>query len=488
MHSFLSFHAVHLAIEGILNMCLFLAFHTRRVALLALLLPLASVVRAGDWPQFRGPNRDGVWNETGLAKSFPKEGLDIRWRRPVAWGWASPVVAHGRVFVFDAEVQKPSAKERLHCFAEATGKPLWTYAYDVTYPEWSFVPGQGGGPSSTPIVEAGKVFMVGGNGHVHCLDTRKGTLLWEKDLRKDYEIRELQCRPSPLIEANLLIVFTGAKPGASVLALDKKTGKEIWKALDESVSNSSPVVIVAGGKRQLIVWTGESVTSLNPATGATYWREPMVTSNNDNIPTPVVQKNRLLIAGLMLELDAYEPAAKILWPENRAVSKRVLSNTSTAMILGDHVYSAKSFGELVCLEAATGKQVWQTNSVTDIGNGASIHLTPSGDVVFLFTDRGDFIRAQLTPEGYREISRAHLLEPTSPFGSRKCAWTRRPLRTAMSLSAMIWKLSAPPWRRSGNWRVRDLHWLRPNTMLLRVPKLRPVLDPRLDSLNDCRTT
>ena len=218
-------------------------------------------------------------------------------------------------------------------------------------------------------------------------------------------------------------MFTGAKPGACVIALDKKTGKEVWKALDETVSNSSPLVIVAGGKRQLIVWTDESVTSLNPATGETWWREPLVTNNNYAIPTPVVQKNRLLIAGLMLELDARQPAAKVLWPESRAISKRILSNTSTALLRGDHVFSAKSNGELVCLEAGTGKQVWGTTNVTELKSGASIHLTPNGDAVFLFTDQGDLIRAQLTPQGYQEISRAHLLEPTTPFGSKKFAWT-----------------------------------------------------------------
>ena len=93
------------------------------------------------------------------------------------------------------------------------------------------------------------------------------------------------------------------------------------------------------------------------------------------------------------------------------------------MLLGDYVYSAKSNGELVCLEAATGKQVWGTTNVTELKNGASIHLTPNGDATFLFTDQGDLILAQLTPQGYREISRAHLLKPTSNLGVRKFAWT-----------------------------------------------------------------
>ena len=180
---------------------------------------------------------------------------------------------------------------------------------------------------------------------------------------------------------------------------------------------------MAGGKRQLIVWTGNAVTSLNPITGETWWREAMVTSSNDSIPTPVVQKSRLLISGLMFELDANTPAAKVLWPETTSVSKRILSNTSTPMLSGDYVYSAKSNGELVCLEAGTGKQVWGTTNVTELKFGASIHLTQNGNAVFLFTDEGNLILVRLTPDGYREISRVHLLKPTSVLGARRFAWT-----------------------------------------------------------------
>lgn len=395
----------------------------RRTWLVGSFLSVASgVTRSADWPQFRGPNRDGAWHESGLLQTFPADGLKVRWRQPAGWGWSSPVVAGGRVFLTDAELAKPTARERVHCFDERSGEPLWTHAYDVTYPDWAFVPGQGGGPTPTPVVEADRVYTVGANGHIHCLDARSGAVIWEQDLRKTYEVRDQQCRPSPLIEDNLLIVSAGAKPGACVLAFDKRTGTEIWTALDDAVSNSSPVVVEAGGARQLIVWTDDSVTSLNPADGATWWREPMKTSNNDSIPTPVVQGNRLLISGVMFELDGTKPAATVLWPESRSVKRRLLSNTSTPVLRGDRVYSARSSGELVCLEAATGSQVWQTNAVTEAGGGASIHITPVDDGMFLFTDQGDLIRALLTPDGYREISRARLIEPTTPFSGRNRAW------------------------------------------------------------------
>lgn len=383
---------------------------------------LACSAAADDWPQWRGPDRDGAWRETGIMESFPPGGLKVRWRIPVGPGWSSPVVSKGRVFLTDARYEKPKAWERIQCFEETTGRQLWIQSYEVTYPDWAFIPEHGGGPATTPIVEAGKVYVLGRSGQTYCFDARNGKVIWEKQLGKEYEIQELSCRASPLIEGNLLILFAGGKPGACVIALDKRRGKEIWKALDEPVSNSSPLVIVAGGKRQLIVWTDASVTSLNPATGETWWREPMVTSNNDAIPTPVVQKNRLLISGLMLELDARAPTARLLWPESRALSKRILSNTSTPMLRGDYVYSAKSNGELVCLEAGTGKQIWGTTNVTELKTGAGIHLTPNGDAVFLFTDEGNLILARLAPDGYREISRVHLLEPTSFLGTRKFAW------------------------------------------------------------------
>jgi outer membrane protein assembly factor BamB len=187
----------------------------------------------------------------------------------------------------------------------------------------------------------------------------------------------------------------------------------VWKTPTGGLTNSSPVIITAGGKRQLIVWVQDGVYSLDPVTGKTYWREKMTTEASSAVTTPVFHKNLLLLSGLMLKLDADKPAATVLWPDSKAVSRRILSVTSTGLIQGDHVFSAKSSGELVCLEAGTGKQVWQTDKVTKLGSGASIHLAPNGDAVFLHTDQGELIRAQLTGQGYKEISRTPLLAHTA---------------------------------------------------------------------------
>ena len=389
----------------------------------AVLLTQTALVRAEDWPQWRGPNRDGAWRETGIVESFPPGGLKFSWRTPVGRGWSSPVVAQGRVFVTDVQAAGSNVTERVLCFDEATGKLLWSHRYAVDYPDWALEP-NAGGPRATPIVRDGKLFTLGALGHLFCLDAAKGSVLWARNLAKEYGVKEFTgITASPLIEDGLLILQICAKPNACVVAFDRNSGKEIWKALDDSFTYSSPAILIAGGKKQLIAWTQEAVTSLDPATGRTWWRERLQTPGDMAVSTPVFANGRLLIAGLMFKLDPDKPAPSVLWPETMPATRRVLSNTSTALLNGEYVYSAKTSGELACLEAATGKQVWTTNTVTDLKNGSSIHLTPCGDAVFLFTNQGNLIRAQLTPQGYREFGRAHLLDPTSLFGDRKCAWT-----------------------------------------------------------------
>jgi len=217
----------------------------------------------------------------------------------------------------------------------------------------------------------------------------------------------------------------GGKGGAGIVALDRITGREVWRALDEAVTWSSPIVINAGGTRQLIVWTQQSVSSLNPANGKLYWREATSTGGSPGtagVSTPAFQNGYLLVSGWMFQLEKDRPMGKTLWPEGKGVSRRILSDTSTGLLLGDYVYSAKAGGDFLCLKTATGEVIWKTNAVTEPMNGASIHVTVHRDSAFLFNDRGELIQARLAPGGYDEISRTKLIEPTWLFGSRKVAW------------------------------------------------------------------
>ncbi len=369
---------------------------------------------ADDWPQFLGVHRDGTWNEKATLQAFPAGGPPVLWRVPVGRGFASAAVAQDRVFVADLELNKPAVKERLLCLDEATGRQLWTRDYEISYPDWAFNPENGSGPVPTPIVEAGRVYMVGASGRIHCWDTITGAVVWDNDLLKKHKIRDLDCRASPLIEGNLLIFIIGA-PGACVVALDKASGREVWAALDEQLINSSPLIVTAAGQRQLIVWTSQSISSLNPQTGEVLWSERLITSGNDGTSTPVVQGDLLLVGGLMMRLNADKPGATILWPDSKAVAKRVLSATSTAIMRDGCVYSCRGKGELVCLDAKTGRQLWQADHLTEPKKGAALHITTAGSQVLIYSDEGDLFLATLTPGGCQQTSRAHLIDPTFPF-------------------------------------------------------------------------
>jgi len=382
----------------------------------------AATAQADDWPQWRGLNRDAVWNETNIIESFPANGLEISWRASVGTGFSSPVVAEARVFVTDAQVARPKARERVLCFNANSGKVLWTHSYQVDYADWAFDPKNPFGPRPTPIVDGGRVFTLGARGHLFCLSTRSGTVVWKKKFEN--KSKDSAFTPSPLNESNLLIlVLDGLPTGPCVVALDKNSGKEIWRAIEEPATMSSPIVVTAAGKRQLIVWTQSTVNSLDPLTGKVYWRERYPAASTYAIPTSVSQGDLLLVNGVMFKLDHEKPGASILWPDGRPPSRQTSSDTSAPIFQGDHLYACNLSGALVCVEAMSGRIVWETNHVTKSKSGASIHITRNGNSALLFTDNGDLIRAQLAPDGYREISRARLLNPTYPFGGKKCAWT-----------------------------------------------------------------
>lgn len=387
----------------------------------ALVLP----ARAEDWTQWRGSNRDGVWHETGVK--FPAKDLAVRWRAPVGYGFSSPVIAKGRVYVTDALLDRPKVRGRILCFEEKTGKLLWTFSREKTnYPEWAFVPGQEPSPNATPVVQDGKIYATGPQAHnLYCLEAGSGRLVWERDLASDYQIEDTATiSASPLADGDRLILQVGGKPGACVVAFDKKSGREIWRSLNETGGHASPIVIKAGGRRQLIVWTTQSVSSLDPATGQLFWREAFPAGPSGAVATPVFSNKRLLVSGLMLKLDEKKPSTSVLWPESRAATRRILSGTSTPLLQGDYVYSLNPAGNLVCMEADTGRQIWETDQVTreKKGSSATMHMTVNGSSVFIYNELGELILAHLSPQGYKEIARTTLMQPTYGFGGKKLTW------------------------------------------------------------------
>ncbi|MEZ0386460.1 MAG: PQQ-binding-like beta-propeller repeat protein [Verrucomicrobium sp.] len=389
----------------------------------------AAMVTAGwaeDWPQWRGQHRDGTSTEVAGIADFPPAGLPVLWKAEVGAGWSSPVVVQGKVYVLDARLQRPQAWERVTCRDVQTGKVLWQKEEAVPYPEFCFVAGQENGPTSTPVVAGGNIYTLGQMGRVCCRSATTGETLWQRDFRTDYGMKEFTGNASLLVEGELLVVTMTGASGACVVALDKQIGKEKWRALDEGATNSSPMGVETEGRRQIVVWTQQSVSWLDAVTGATLWSERLLTSTDKAVSTPVCEGRLLLVGGLMFRLNDKEPGAQVLWPENRAVSHRVLSHTSTAWLTGGHVYSARSSGEFVCLVALTGKEVWKTDRVTTPKQGATVHIIGSSSqagTALLYNDQGELILVRLSPDGYEERSRFRVLEPDQPFGGKKVNWS-----------------------------------------------------------------
>jgi outer membrane protein assembly factor BamB len=392
-----------------------------RVAVVGAVFLLAGSLRAEDWPQWLGPRLDGVWRETGILETLPRDGLPVRWRAKVGLGYSGPVVAQGRVYVTDRQ-QNPEV-ERVLCFAEKTGKRLWTHIYPCDYSGISYR----SGPRASPTVHAGKVYTLGTKGHLFCLDAAKGKVHWKKDLVKEYQaqVPRWGISAAPLIEGDVLIVGAGGQPDACVIAFHKDTGRVVWKALKDRPAYSAPIAATSAGKRQVIVWTADAVTSLDPANGKAYWRIPFDAGRSQlAVATPVLHGDRLLLVSFesgskLLKLDRDKPGAAVVWETKRKPNSMI----GTPLFQGDHFYVGDNYGELQCLEAATGKRVWGSRKATGDTQWDSAHLTPNGDRVFIFNDQGQLIVARLSAKGYKEISRVRVIAPTiGTRGERAVTW------------------------------------------------------------------
>jgi len=408
------------------------------ILVLCVVCPLAAV-QADDWPQWLGPQRDSVWRETGVINAIPQSGLPVRWRVPVSLGYSGPAVADGRVFVTDYVRSEgklgnsPSVRnalqgqERIQCFDSRDGKLIWKHVYDcayrISYPS---------GPRATPTVHGGQVYVLGAEGHLHCLQAKDGSVVWSKDLQHDYKAKTpiWGFCGHPLIDGQKLICLVGG-PGSVAVAFDKDSGREIWRALSAADAGySPPTMITAGGARQLLIWHTESLNSLNPETGAVYWSQPLKPNYGMSIMAPRKSGDLLFASGIgnvgaVLRLNADKPAADILWRGTRQTG--VYCANSTPVIDNGTIYGVGcQQGQLRAVELKTGKRLWESFAPTTgkrrAGHGTAF-LVKHQQQYFLFNESGDLIVARLTPAGYEERGRFHVLEPTGEAFGRQVVWS-----------------------------------------------------------------
>ena len=384
---------------------------------------------AEDWPQWRGINRDAVWNDSGVIDTFPDEGLTMKWSAPVRGGFAGPAVADGRVFVLDyqetPESRTMDGHERLVVFDEETGALLWQQEWPATYRNLQFKFATG--PRAVPTVDEHRVYTLGAAGMLSCFDTETGDLLWRVDTVTDYDstVPVQGTSQAPIVEGDLLIAAVGGEPDAKVVAFDKVTGDEVWRSLDNisETGYSAPIVIDAGGVRQLILWHATAITSLNPETGEIYWNQDFTIGGGMAITTPVRSGRYLVVSqffngSMMLALNPDRPDARVLWQgRNRGElpeqTDTLHSIISTPIVVDGHLYGIGSYGELRGIDARNGERVWESDQMNEQDRWATAYFVRHRNRYFVVNDSGELILARFNPDGYEEIDRTHLLTPTT---------------------------------------------------------------------------
>lgn len=383
-----------------------------------------------------GPDRDNIWKEEGILDQFPEGGPKILWTAEVAGGYSGPAVADGRVFITDyvtsedVQVDNFSRKtftgmERVLCLDEKTGKQLWKHEYPVNY-SVSYP----AGPRCTPNVDGDRVYTLGTEGHLFCFNAKSGEILWSKHLPVDYSTKTALWgyASHPLIDGDKFICVVGGK-GTHTVAFNKFTGEELWRTLTAPEQGYSPPTIInAGGKRQLIIARPDGISGVDPETGTVYWTEPYQATNGSIIMSPVVSGKFLYIAGysnqnLLLELASDKPAVTALWAnENR---KGISPVNVQPIVDGDYLYGYDQRGTLYGIRIEDGERVWESNDALG-GRPAgtdTAFITRHQNRYFFFTEKGDLIIAKLSPEGYEEIDRAHVIEPTGQAFGRPVVWS-----------------------------------------------------------------
>ena len=391
----------------------------RKIFLTALLVMAAQMARGDDWPQWRGPNRDGVWRETGIVEKFRTGQIAHKWRVEIGSGYCGPTVAKGRVYVMDLLIE-PEHTERIHCFDEQTGKQVWSLAYACPYGRVQYP----AGPRASVTIHEGKAYALGATGRIHVLDAASGKVLWQKNLEEQYAIRLPQwgISAAPLIHENLVVLHIGGQ-GACVVAFNKDSGEEVWRALNDPAQYSAPILVRQAGKPVILCWTGGSVAGLAAMTGEVLWRYEWTPRKMPiGVATPVVEKDQVFFTSfydgsLMLRLRQDMAAADTLWQiagRDERNTDALHSIISTPVFENGYIYGVDSYGELRCLDANDGRRIWEDRTAVPTDRWSTIHFVKNGDRYFMFNEKGELIIARLSPKGYEEISRAKLLEPTQP--------------------------------------------------------------------------
>ena len=361
--------------------------------------------RHGYWPDFRGPNRDGRYDETPIRTDWPREGLPQLWKQPVGFGYASFVVADGRAFT----IEQRRSQEVVAAYDVSTGRELWTHGWEGEFRESM----GGDGPRATPTYHDGRIYALGALGELRSLNAQTGALVWRRNILTDNDASNLGWGMSaaPLIVDDKVIVLPGGARGKSVVAYNTLTGAPIWKSLDDPQAYTSPMLVTLGGVRQILVVSARRAMGLTVEEGRLLWEYPWVTNMDISVAQPLIIANeggsdRVFLSAsyghgaAVFEVrrtgGAFE--ARTVWENTR------MKNKFASSVLHDGYIYGLDESILACLDAATGEQKWKGGRY---GYG---QILLARDHVIVLTEDGDLVLVKATPARHEELARFSAIE------------------------------------------------------------------------------
>ncbi len=385
------------------------SWHPAALAAAAFVMASIAAVPLGaleDWPQWRGARRDGVSQEKGLLRAWPKGGPPAAWKASGAGaGYSSLAAAGGRLYTLGAR----GGTEYVMAFDAATGKKVWETAHGR-----QFGNDRGDGPRSTPTVEGDRVYAFGASGDLAAMEAGTGKVIWKVNAVEKFGGANIQwgLSESPLVLGDRILVSPGGN-GASIVALRKTDGSLIWKSQADEPGYSSAVLHEAGGIREAIYFTGERALGINVETGKVLWSYNQVANRTANIATPLVRGNRVFLSsgyGTGAALLELTPSKGGVDARQVYFTREMRNHHASSVIVGEHLYGF-SDAILTAMKFDTGEVAWRDRSV---GKGSVVF---ADERLYLYSEGGVVGLAEATPEGYREHGRFQIQAGNLPTWS-----------------------------------------------------------------------
>lgn len=378
------------------------------LALLIFLSILSTEAGAQSWPQWRGPGRDGHVPDFAAPETWPEE-LELVWRRDVGAGYASPVVADGKLYVHTRD----GDDEVVSCLAPADGKPLWSTRYPAPYKKSSYALKHGKGPNSTPAVADGKLYTLGMSGILSSFDADSGKILWRHDHSRQVSTEKLFCgtSASPVVDGGLVIAHLGDDRAGALTAFDAASGEERWTWTEAGPGYASPVVAELAGTRQVVTLTERSVVGVEAASGRLLWQIDFEDEWNENIVTPVVHGDVVVVAGVRKGTLA----RRVRHEEGRWTIEEVWTRAdlpqymSSPVVDGDVLYglSSRQKGQVFALDLSSGETHWTSEG--RLADNAAVLAAGREHLALLSTD-AELIFGRRVASAWQPVARYKVAE------------------------------------------------------------------------------